>query len=197
MKVIYIFAHSDDFFLWSFGSAVKEKYENSNEILSLVLTEKPLQNEGNVDLCKNLGIDSKNVCFEDLEKIILSFNPDVIFTHWVFDSNIEHRRVFDEVSSVVLKQRIINQKGELYSTSTYNSLGVDNKEFSPNRLVDISKYWKLKKEKILELKNEPNRMWLDMIRKQNEFYGSRIKVKYAEAFQKVNINGVFDNPDSL
>lgn len=197
MKTIYVFAHSDDFFLWAFGFAMKEKCRNNCEILNLVLTEKPLQDMKNLGLCKNLEINSKNVCFKDLEKIILSFNPDKVFTHWVFDSNVEHREVFDKVSSVVLKQRIINRKGELYSTSTYNSLGLDNKEFSPNRLVDISTYWKLKKQTILKLENEPNKMWLDMIRKQNEFYGSRIKAKYAEAFRKVNINGVFDNPDSL
>ena len=197
MNIIYIFAHSDDFFLWAFGSAMKEVRENDSEILSLVLTEKPLQDIRNLELYKDLKVTSKNVCFKDLEKIVLSFNPDKVLTHWAFDSNTEHREVFDKVSSVILKQRIMNGKGELYSISTYNSLGLDNKEFSPDRLVDISTYWKLKKKAILNLENEPTKMWLDMIRKQNEFYGSRIKVKYAEAFRKVNINGVFDNPDSL
>jgi len=197
MKTIYVFAHTDDFFLWAFGSHMREKDQNNDEILNVVLTERLLKDIRNLELCKNFGVNSENVCFKNLEEVILSFNPDNVFTHWAFDSNIEHRKVFEKVSSVVLKQRIKNKKGELYSASTYNSLGLDNKEFSPNRLIDISAYWKFKKQAILNLENEPNKMWLDMIRKQDEFYGSRIKAKYAEAFRKVSINGVFDNPDSL
>jgi LmbE family N-acetylglucosaminyl deacetylase len=197
MKTLYVFAHTDDFFLWSFGSSMREKDRKNREILNIVLTKSLLRDIRNLELCKSFGINSENVCFKDLEEVVLSFNPDKVVTHWAFDSNIEHRKVYDKVSSVVLKQRIENKKGDLYSTSTYNSLGLDNKEFSPNRLVDISTYWKLKRQAILKLEDEPNKMWLDMIRKQNEFYGSRIKAKYAEAFRKVNINGVFDTSDSL
>jgi len=197
MNILNVFAHSDDLLIWALGSLFKARDEQNAEIAHIILRNKEEDLYPNVDLYEKLRIPTQICQARELNERVLGFNPDKVITHWVFDSNEEHRNVYNLVSQAVLLQRVKNSKGDLYSVSTYNGLGLDNIEFSPNLLVDISEYWNLKEQEVMSLKNEPCQMWLDMARKQGEFYGSRIKVKYAEAFKKVNINGVFNSSDCL
>ncbi len=197
MKILNVFAHPDDLLLWAFGSMMIEKTRRNAKVLHFILTKNKTKGKKNFGIYNEHKILTKNIQYRDLNKEILTVNPDKIITHWGFDSNEEHRIVFNLVSSAILSQRINNGKGELYSISTYNGIGLDNMEFAPDLLIDISDYWEVKKETILKLEDEPSYMWLEMARKQNEFYGSRIKVKYAEAFKKINVAGVFDNSDQF
>ncbi len=151
MKFLNIFAHSDDLLLWAFGSMVREKTRGNAEVLHIILTKNKIKGGNNYGIYNECKIPTKNVQHRDLNKEILTVNPDKIITHSGFDSNEEQRTVFNLVSRAILSQRINYGKGELYSISTYNGIGFDNMEFPPDLLIDISDYWDIKERNYFKI----------------------------------------------
>lgn len=197
MKLAFVFAHYDDLLIWALGTLLKLKVNHDCDILHLVTHAEGNQTKFIQDFSSKLGIKTSLISISSVSDEITNFNPDKIFTHWSSDCNSEHREVFNLVHDSVLHNRIVNNRGELFSISTYNGVGVDSLEFTPNRIIDITEFWPEKEKYLSQIQGELGTMWLNLSRKQSEFYGSRIKASHAEAFKKVPVNGVYASGDNL
>ena len=125
-----------------------------------------------------------------VEKQIFSFKPEIIFTHFENDLNIDHQLAF---KSVITASRPLTKcfVRKIYcfetpSSTEFNFTRNNLKKFNPNFYIDVSRFI-TKKIKILNIYKQELRKWphsrsLKSITNLAKYRGSEIGVKYAEAF---------------
>lgn len=124
-----------------------------------------------------------------IEDKILSYRPDIIFTHSQQDLNIDHQIV---CRAVITATRPLSKTfvKSIFSfeipSSTECNFSEDNNIFKPNFFVDVTKTinQKLKALKIYksELRKSPHARSLTGVKTLAQYRGNQIGVKYAEAF---------------
>ena len=127
-----------------------------------------------------------------IEKAKKKINPNIIYTHFPDDLNVDHRKVAEATLTAFRPQA-----GEVWEqilsfevpSSTDYSYFKKNKIFNPNVIIDISKNWK-KKIKALkfyksEIKKFPNSRSIKGIEILAKYRGTQNGLKYAEAFQLI------------
>ena len=123
------------------------------------------------------------------EKIIYKYKPDIIYTHFNGDLNIDHQIISRAVVTAarpVLKKNI--KKIYLMEILSSSNLMLDEKNsFCPNSYVDISNFISIKKKCLIIYKKEmmtfPQIRSIKSIINLNSYRGSEISTKYAEAFK--------------
>ena len=126
-----------------------------------------------------------------IEKIKNQIKPEIIFTHYKNDLNIDHRITYNAV--ITATRPVVGEHvKEVYSFETLSStewnfpLG-----FSPNTFFDISETIDVKlkafKEYKAELREYPHPRSLEGLKINAEYWGIKIGVKYAEVFRSVRI----------
>ena len=131
-----------------------------------------------------------------LLKIIVSFKPNIIYTHSPYDAHHDHRSTFEAtlVASRPNKKVMIEEiiTFEIPSASEF-SIYPNKKNFLPNYFVNIEKSINLKKSALSLYKNQlkkyPHMLSLKGITNLNSYRGNVVNLKYAEAFniiRKVN-----------
>jgi LmbE family N-acetylglucosaminyl deacetylase len=91
-----------------------------------------------------------------IEKVIVQEKPDVVYTHFSEDLNIDHKLAFQAVITAVrpLAKSFV-KKVYLFETLSSTEWQISGtKKFSPNHYVDISKYLSEKKEMLTIYKDE-------------------------------------------
>ena len=199
-RIQVIVAHLDDEMFGMGGTLIKlsnPKLKNKIEVISVChgfggMDENRITNFFTV--LETLGIDGKVIGFDDvslgkiddleinsyLEEEINEFNPDIIFTHTDKDIHIDHQVISKGVS--VASRR---SKCSIIHFSIPGNTEYSHNTFNPNLFIDISKE-SVKKVSLLKYyklykKNDP--LNLHKIKIRDDYYGSLIHTKSAEAFE--------------
>ncbi len=125
-----------------------------------------------------------------IEKEIIKFRPEIIFSHFENDLNIDHQICFKAVITATRpKSKSFVKKIICYETPSSTDFNFTNKKkniFNPNLFIDISKYIK-KKLNLIKIYKSEIRTWphprsIKSIKNLAMYRGSQIGSKYAEAF---------------
>lgn len=216
-KILIVAAHPDDEVLGCFGTIarlIKEGYEAYSLILGEGKTSRSniinIKKEKNIledELLKaNEIIGIKNVFREyfpdnsfdqvnlleivrSIENIKNKIKPNIIFTHYEKDLNIDHQITY---KAVITATRSLPQESvkEIYSFEILSSTEwAYPLSFHPNVFFDISSTLDLKLKAMAcyksELREFPHPRSLDGIELNAKYNGMRIGLKYAEVFKNI------------
>ena len=215
LKIIAIGAHGDDIELACGGTlakAIKQGHEvtmvivtgtgfkdlNGRVIRTQELAEKEVK-----DAAKVLGVSNLHILnyadtsvpysvdlINDLESIISAISPDIIFTHFIFDTHQDHIRTAHSTISASRNQNTIL----LYEP--INPSGQGYVPFRPQVYVDISDYIDFKVEALKSHVSQYERYskkWISGVKSRAQFRGFEMGVDYAECFEVVRIEMRLDN----
>jgi LmbE family N-acetylglucosaminyl deacetylase len=138
-----------------------------------ILHAKPVfagQIDGNTELNKQ-----KN---EEMVKLILSENPDIVFTHWPLDAHSDHQVAGLLTLTTWIKS---NKSFQLYFYEV--NTGSETMGFTPTDYVDISDVREKKKAAMFSHKTQsPEDVYNTYFKPMEEFRGLEAGVKAAEGF---------------
>ena len=204
-KIIAIGAHLDDIEL-ACGGTLAKAIKMGYEVKMLVLTRsgytdykgkvmstdetamKEGQNAARVLGCSNLEVlnfSNKDVPYssevvEAIEQRINEFCPDIIFTHWPFDTHQSHVGVSKSTISAARRYNTI------YFYEPISPSGRSYVGFRPQLYVDISDVIELKISALEEHVTERNKYgdyWTRGIEARAAFRGYEMGAMYGEAFE--------------
>lgn len=123
-----------------------------------------------------------------IEKVISAIQPDIIYTHFAHDLNIDHQITHNAVMTACRPQKGTSVKTilsfEVLSSTEWNSSSQTN--FTPQYIVDISNYWQLKEQVLTcyqeELRPFPHSRSMKCIEALATLRGATHGVEKAEAF---------------
>lgn len=126
-----------------------------------------------------------------ISKIKDEIKPDIIFTHYENDLNIDHQITYKAVMTATRPMEDECVK-EIYSFEILSSTEWNYPlSFSPNTFFDVSDTIGLKikamKEYISELCEYPHPRSIEGIELSGKYHGMRVGKKYVEAFKSVRI----------
>jgi LmbE family N-acetylglucosaminyl deacetylase len=216
--ILIIAAHPDDELLGCAGT-VRKYIKRGYKTVSVILGE-GMRSRGKItdsslkklkaDACnanKKVGIDK--VCFESLpdnqfdsvpllkiikivEKYFAQYSPDIIFTHFAHDLNVDHRLTFQAVMTACRPQPGFKHPDiysfEVPSSTDYNEIDIQN-VFVPNTYIDINEEIDLKLSALAlyktEMKEYPHSRSIEGIKIMAQSRGAKVGLRFAEAFQLV------------
>jgi len=124
-----------------------------------------------------------------VEKVKNQIKPDIIFTHYKNDLNIDHKKTYEAV--ITTTRPIENETVKtIYSFEVLSSTEWNYPTtFSPNVFFDISRTFKKKIEAMAcyksELRNYPHPRSIKSMELKMEMWGVTVGLEYAEAFNLV------------
>jgi len=129
---------------------------------------------------------------KSIEKLKLTFNPDIIYTHSNADLNIDHRVVMQAVLTAFRPQPHENYSEirlfEVPSATDYGSPSVTG-VFEPNLFINISDTWDAKEAALQaytsEMREYPHSRSLGAIKNLAKIRGNQAGLQMAEAFQVI------------
>lgn len=124
-----------------------------------------------------------------IDKIKKMIQPDVIFTHYENDLNIDHRITYQAVL-IATRPMMDETVKEIYSFEVPSSTEWNYPlRFSPNIYFDITGTLELKlkavKEYVSEIRTFPHPRSIEAVELAAKYHGVRVGRKYVEAFQCV------------
>lgn len=129
-----------------------------------------------------------------IEKEIQNFKPNIIFTHFINDLNIDHQYTSRAVLTAARPQTKNSVDEILFfeiNSSTDYQINSNGLQFMPNYFVDISKTVKLKKKALQiyksEMKKYPHSRSVKAVLNKNISIGNSIGLGPCEAFQIARI----------
>lgn len=126
-----------------------------------------------------------------ISKIKEEIKPDIIFTHYENDLNIDHQITYKAVVTATRPTKNESVK-EIYSFEVLSSTEWNYPlSFSPDTFFDITENIDFKIRAMGEYKSElcqyPHPRSLDGIKLNAQYQGMRVGKKYAEAFKSIRI----------
>ena len=212
-RILVVCAHPDDETL-GLGSTLFLKVKSGSEIFVLIMADGESARSKNLpkiikreNEAKNalavLGISNfKFLRYPDqlleqipllelskhIELIIKKWKPDTVFTHFPGDMNQDHKRVF-EATLIACRPVPSSKITTLICYETPSSTDWGNDCFKPNFYVDVSKGLDRKIKAFKQYKNEiseyPHPRSTESLKNRAGYWGSKIGLKYAEAFIKL------------
>ncbi len=204
MNILAIGAHFDDIELGCGGTLAKDVAEG-HTVYAYVATLSGFQNINNEIVRPNetalkegqkaMGVLGVNLIVGKFKTLEVEFGEELnveilriveekkiekVYTHWVGDTHHDHYAVAKASNhSCRHVPRLL-----MYRSNWYHSPYAFKGDF----YVDITHYWRIKKEAIFVHESEIERThakWLSFFKNEAENAGQRIGVKYAEAFEMV------------
>ena len=216
MKILIVVAHPDDEVLGCFGT-VSKLIKNGSEAYTLILGEgKTSRGEGKKELeilndeikKANETIGIKKVFTENfpdnmfdsiplldivkkVSEIKEEIKPDIIFTHYEKDLNIDHQITYKAVITATRPMKNESVK-EIYSFEILSSTEWNYPtSFSPDTFFDISNTIEIKKEAMRcyasELRKFPHPRSIEGIELNARYHGMRVGREYVEAFKSIRV----------
>jgi LmbE family N-acetylglucosaminyl deacetylase len=215
LKILAIGAHGDDIELACGGTlakAIKYGHEVTLVVVTgtafttpngkIIRTQEVARNEIH-DAANELGVANIHILnyadasvpysidlINDLERVINKASPNIIFTHFIFDTHQDHIRTAHSTISASRNQRTIllyepiNQSGQGYVP------------FRPQVYVDISDFINYKTNALKSHASQYERYsnkWIKGVKSRAEFRGFEMGVDYAECFEVVRMEMNFRN----
>lgn len=207
MRILAVGAHLDDIEL-ACGGTLAKAVDHGHQVKMIVMSKSGYQNydgqlirseelavaEG-ISAAKVLGIDdieildfaTKDIPYhstviEKLEKKIKDYQPDIIFTHWIFDTHQAHEGV---AKSTITAARRYNN---IYMYEPIYPAGRSYMGFRPQMYIDIGGYEEQKLEALKEHKSEYKKFgnqWIEGTKARTAYRGYEMGREYAEAFEIV------------
>ena len=209
MKILAIGAHADDIEIGCGGTlakAIKNGYSVKVVIVSdsvgnnydgtILRTKEEVKTEI-LSAIKKLGIKKEDLIIlkfpnkdvpynskivESLNKIMDEYSPDLILTHWTFDTHQDHRNTaLATISAARNHNNILMYEPFPPSGRSYIA-------YKPQVYIDITENISNKIESIKAHKSQLNRYgrdWTESIEGRARMRGFESKVKYAETFELV------------
>lgn len=209
MRVLIIAAHPDDEIL-GVGGTICKHVNNGDKVFICVVTkayepiwtkqemERKIIEQKKVDellsITKRYNLDlptiklntiSSGEISNKISDVVNETNPNVIYTHFEGDINLDHSIVF-RATMVAIRppKKIKTLSYEVLSSTECSNIG-----FKPNVYVDIKGFIKKKKEafKIYdsEVKKYPHPRSLGSIEVLAKMRGIEVVLEYAEAFKLI------------
>jgi len=216
MIILIVAAHPDDEVLGCFGTVAK-MIQDGHKAYTLILGEGKTSRDNLNDSIENLkeealkanqmiGVEKvffKNfpdnrfdtVALLDIVQAITqikeSIKPDIIFTHFKHDLNIDHRLTYEAVLTATRPMEKESVK-EIYSFEILSSTEWNYPlSFSPNTFFDITTTIDAKVNAMncykSELREFPHPRSLEGIRHNALTHGIKVGRKYVEAFEAIRI----------
>lgn len=129
---------------------------------------------------------------QTIESSILSIRPDIIYTHYFDDLNIDHKITYQAVITAARPQPGMTVK-EIYSFEVLSSTewNYSNSNFNPNVFIDIGGSISIKEEALKaysqEMRPPPHSRSVENILRLNSQRGNCVGVDYAEAFMLIRL----------
>jgi len=216
-KILIVAAHPDDEVLGCFGTVaklIKKGYQAYTLILGEGKTSRDNFNKKELEKIKDEILKANNVIgidkifiehFPDnrfdsvnlldivkvVEKVKNEIKPDIIFTHFKDDLNIDHQITY---KAVITATRALKNESvkEIYSFEILSSTEWNYPlSFNPDVYFDISSTIDLKLKAMSEYKSElrefPHPRSLEGIKLNAKYLGMRVGREYVEAFKCVRI----------
>ena len=209
-KILVLCAHPDDETLGLGGTiALNSKKGNQISVLFFADGESARGNKQKIILRKNqakqacslLGVkQTKFLAYEDqkletipllelakqIEKIVNTWKPTIVFTHFWDDINQDHQRVFD-ATRIALRPKPNSSVKHIICYETPSSTESSSKSsFNPNLYVKIDSVLNTKLAAFKKYKDEihpfPHPRSIDSLKTRSNYWGSMIGIKNAEAF---------------
>lgn len=126
-----------------------------------------------------------------IEEVKNKIKPDIIFTHYEKDLNVDHSVTYKAVLTATRPLQYESVK-EIYSFEILSSTEWNYPlSFSPDMFVDITGSLDLKIKAMSEYKSElkifPHPRSIEGIRMNGAYWGIRVGIECAEAFKSVRI----------
>ena len=207
LKILAIGAHGDDIELACGGSLAKA-VNQGHDVIMVVVTGSDSNDHKNVSIRDNgdaekeakaaakiLGVSKLIILgYEDtlvpysadliakLDDIMVEHRPDIIFTHFVFDTHQDHIRTAHSTISAARRQKTIL----LYEP--INPSGQGYIAFRPQVYVDISKTIDQKINSVKAHRSQYTKYtdkWIEGVTARAKFRGFEMGADYAECFEVV------------
>ncbi len=207
-KVLVIAAHPDDELLGCGGALIRH-VDRGDIVQSIIMCEgeslryegrEVRQHEATIEAAAIIGIsDTHRFDFPDqrldkfslielitpIERVVDSFQPEIVYVQFWGDINRDHALTF-EAASVALRPTTPSVK-EIYTFYTVGSTELKTPmQFVPNTWIDIENQLERKIQAFAcytsEVRDYPHPRSLEGIRNVAAFYGNQCCLKYAEAF---------------
>ena len=215
MNILVIAAHPDDEILGCGATILK--HSSKGDIVKVVIMATGLTSRGDASaenllelkesaskasnllgvsemvFCdkKDNMMDSEPILYivKDIENIIIKFEPDIIYTHFYSDLNIDHQLISEAVQIAARpmpgKKFIEIRLFEVLSSTEWGrNIGKSN--FNPNLYIDVSSEMHKKIEALeiykSEMRNSPHPRSYRIVRSLAEVRGSECGMESAEAF---------------
>lgn len=226
--ILSVVAHPDDEVL-GFGATAAKFSQNGHQVFNCILSGKaevrqfrPSDDELAEDTANSQEIlgahppilgDFPNIQFnivpdielvQFIEKVIIDVQPDIIFTHYPYDLNNDHREVSDACQAafrLFQRRNDIKPISALYFmeilSSTDWAFPANANTFSPNTFVEVGKELIDLKIRALRqyrgvMRNFPHPRSVEVLTGLAAYRGAQAGMNYAEAFQaafcNLNIN---------
>ncbi len=207
MKILAVGAHLDDIEL-ACGGTLAKAIAGGHQVKMIVMSESGYTNyDGKVmrtsqDAIKEgksaaqvlgvsdieiLNFDAKDIPYhykviEILDEKIQIYMPDIIFTHWIFDTHQAHEGV---AKATITAARRYNN---VYMYEPIYPAGRSYVAFRPQMYVDISGYEEQKLEALRQHKTEYKKFgeqWIEGSKARAAYRGYEMGKKFGEAFEIV------------
>lgn len=128
---------------------------------------------------------------KSIEQVKNDIRPDIIFTHYKNDLNIDHKITY-EATITATRPMQKETVSEIYSFEILSSTEWNYPlSFSPDVFFDISQTLELKQKAMQEYSSElcefPHPRSIEGIELNAKYHGMRVGKKYVEAFKSVRI----------
>lgn len=138
---------------------------------------------------KDVPYDSSSV--EAIEKVLVEFQPELIFTHWPFDTHQDHRNA--SLATISAARNFNN----IFLYEPFPPSGRSYVAYRPNLYIDITESINVKVASLEAHKSQHSRYgsdWTEAIVGRARMRGFESNNKYAESFEilryEIKINGL-------
>lgn len=207
LKILAIGAHGDDIEL-ACGGTLAKAMEQNHEVEMVLVTGNDSSDHNNVAIRANgvaeqeanaaakvLGVSKLHILgYQDtcvpysaelvskLDEIISEFRPDIIFTHFVFDTHQDHIRTAHSTISAARRQNTI------FLYEPINPSGQGYVPFRPQVYVDITQTIDKKVNALQAHQSQYEKYtdkWIEAVVARAQFRGFEMGADYAECFEVV------------
>ncbi len=197
LNIVVFSPHPDDAEI-AMGGAIAN-YTSKGHKVTIVLTTTP--NNGKLreieakDAAEVLGAELYTLALdlytlrldrtlvEQFDKVIASLKPDIIYTSWLYDSHQDHATVSQATIAATRRNRC-----SLYMYEQEVLSGIAVHTFRAQSFIDISDTVDVKAGAMLAHKSQVEKYgdnWITSVKGRASYWGFRIGVQYAEAFEVV------------
>jgi len=207
LKILAIGAHGDDIEL-ACGGTLAKAIEQNHEVEMVLVTGNDSSDHNDVAIrvngvaeqeakaaAKVLGVSKLHILgYQDtcvpysaelvskLDEIISEFKPDIIFTHFVFDTHQDHIRTAHSTISAARRQNTI------FLYEPINPSGQGYVPFRPQVYVDITQTIDKKVNALKAHQSQYEKYtgkWIEAVVARAQFRGFEMGADYAECFEVV------------